>query len=167
MRARIVVGVGAWLLGAAAATGGSLLAVSLLGQGIAYGHSQQQLTSEAVNRALAGALAERSAGARHGLVPVARQAASPGSSPSLSPAAGALLASAGGTVVARCPGDGAYLVSWSPQQRYEASAVVRGPAPTAKVTFSSAQNTLTMVVTCASGTPTATSYGRRPGKGNG
>jgi hypothetical protein len=49
---RIAVGVGAWLLGVGAATGGSLLAVSLLGQGIATSNSQQ-LTPAAVARALA------------------------------------------------------------------------------------------------------------------
>ena len=49
---RILAGVGAWLLGAGTATAGSLLAVSLLGQGIAASPSQQ-LTGAAVNRALA------------------------------------------------------------------------------------------------------------------
>ena len=49
---RVFAGVGAWLLGAGAATGGSLLAVSLLGQGIADSQGQQ-LTTAAVNRALA------------------------------------------------------------------------------------------------------------------
>src|SRR5215469_18974791 len=55
--ARFLVGVGAWLLGAAAATGGSLFAVSLLGQSLAPAPSQQ-LTVAAVNRALASAAAE-------------------------------------------------------------------------------------------------------------
>ena len=49
---RILAGVGAWLFGAGTATAGSLLAVSLLGQGIAASPSQQ-LTGAAVNRALA------------------------------------------------------------------------------------------------------------------
>ena len=49
---RILAGVGAWLLGAGTATAGSLLAVSLLGQGIADSPGQQ-LTTAAVNRALA------------------------------------------------------------------------------------------------------------------
>jgi hypothetical protein len=49
---RVLAGVGAWLLGVGAATAGSLLAVSLLGQGIAASTSQQ-LTSAAVNNALA------------------------------------------------------------------------------------------------------------------
>ena len=38
---RVAAGVGAWLIGVGAATAGSLLAVSLLGQGIATSTSQQ------------------------------------------------------------------------------------------------------------------------------
>ena len=49
---RILAGVGAWLLGAGTATAGSLLAVSLLGQGIADSPGQQ-LTTAAVKSALA------------------------------------------------------------------------------------------------------------------
>ena len=41
MHVRILAGVGAWLLGAGTATAGSLLAVSLLGQGIADSPGQQ------------------------------------------------------------------------------------------------------------------------------
>ena len=52
MNRRILFGVAAWLLGAATATAGSLLAVSLLGQGIT-GASGPLLTQDAVNRALA------------------------------------------------------------------------------------------------------------------
>ena len=51
---RIFLAVGAWLLGAGAATGGSLVAVSLLGQSLAAPPTQQ-LTVAAVNRALANA----------------------------------------------------------------------------------------------------------------
>ena len=54
---RVLAGLGAWLLGVGAATAGSLLAVSLLGQGIAASTSQQ-LTSAAVNNALAAEASE-------------------------------------------------------------------------------------------------------------
>jgi len=54
---RVLAGLGAWLLGVGAATAGSLLAVSLLGQGIAASTSQQ-LTSAAVNDALAAEASE-------------------------------------------------------------------------------------------------------------
>lgn len=52
MHRRILFGVAAWLLGAATATAGSLLAVSLLGQGITGG-SGPLLSQVAVDRALA------------------------------------------------------------------------------------------------------------------
>src|SRR5579863_4520781 len=61
---RVMAGVAAWLLGVAAATGGSLLAVSLLSQGIANSQAQQ-LTTAAVNRALA-AEADETSGAASG-----------------------------------------------------------------------------------------------------
>jgi len=53
-------GVGAWILGIGAATAGSLLAVSLLGQGIAPVRNQQ-LNAAAVNRALSAEAGETSA----------------------------------------------------------------------------------------------------------
>src|SRR5882757_1274840 len=49
---RVVLAAGAWLLGVAAATGGSLAAVSLIGQSLAAPPTQQ-LTVSAVNQALA------------------------------------------------------------------------------------------------------------------
>jgi eukaryotic-like serine/threonine-protein kinase len=52
VQVRVFMGVGAWLVGVGAATAGSLVAVSLLGQGIAPSTSQQ-LSSGAVNQALA------------------------------------------------------------------------------------------------------------------
>ena len=42
-------------------------------------------------------------------------------------AAGTVLTSQGGTVLAECRPAGAYLVSWSPTQGYEADDVARGP----------------------------------------
>jgi hypothetical protein len=47
VRGRIMIGMGAWLLGAGAATGGSLLAVSLIGQGMS-GFASQPMTAAAV-----------------------------------------------------------------------------------------------------------------------
>jgi hypothetical protein len=173
--ARFLVGVGAWLLGAAAATGGSLFAVSLLGQSLAPAPSQQ-LTVTAVNRALASQAAEatRSPAAatpsptpppRH---PRARRSV-PATTPAATPAAktpaapspapqptSRVLTSAGGTVVASCEASGAYLMSWSPQQGFAASHVLRGPAAKAKVTFSSSRRVVTMAVTCSGGAPSAT-----------
>jgi hypothetical protein len=68
-----------------------------------------------------------------------------------------VLTSAGGTIVASCAGARAYLVSWSPQQGFGAGDVVRGPATSAQVTFTGGQLTVTMIVSCSAGLPTATS----------
>jgi hypothetical protein len=185
---RILAGVGAWLLGAGTATAGSLLAVSLLGQGIADS-SGQQLTAVAVNRALAREA--RDADTRTVRPPVRtppatrpaaiRPAASPAapapSAPSATTAAprsaapsaaGTVLMSLGGSVLAECRPAGAYLVSWSPVQGYEATDVTRGPATTARVVFESDANSVTMAVSCpdgAAGAPVASSHIRPWGGG--
>jgi hypothetical protein len=164
---RIYLAVAAWLLGASAATGGSLVAVSLLGQSLAAPPTQQ-LTVAAVNRALASdskqpaaaptAGPSRSPG--HGKTR-ARAAASPSTapaSPSAAPGAaagGTLLTSSGGSVVAACGSSGAYLISWSPQQGYLAEDVIRGPAPLARVTFLAGPSGVTMSVSCNASTPLA------------
>jgi len=176
MRGRIVFGIVAWLLGAATATAGCLLASSLLGQGIS-GNSGQLLTQDAVNRALAKEAAEQSespsaapSGARPASVPAApsvppssaTDAPSPvqGTTAASAPASGdgTVLTSAGGEVVASCEAAGAYLISWSPFQGYDVSGVDRGPAATARVSFDSSANRVTMVVSCSAGVPSATSH---------
>jgi hypothetical protein len=152
---RIYLAVAAWLLGASAATGGSLVAVSLLGQSLAAPPTQQ-LTVAAVNRALASDSKGRAAASP------SASAASPSAapafpSPSATPAAtaGTLLTSSGGSVVAACGSSGAYLISWSPQQGYLAEDVVRGPAPLARVSFLAGQSGVTMSVSCTASTPSA------------
>jgi hypothetical protein len=153
VHARIVLAVGAWLLGAGAATGGSLVAVSLLGQNLTAPPTQQ-LTVAAVNRALASDSKEPAA------TPAAppsrgagRAAATP--SPSPAPTSGKLLNSPGGSVVAGCGPSGAYLISWSPQQGYQADDVVRGPARRAVVAFIAGLSGVRMSVSCAALTPSA------------
>ena len=61
-------------------------------------------------------------------------------------------------MVAACQQAGAYLISWIPQQGYEVQDVARGPAVTARVVFFSNANSVTMVVTCTDGVPSANSY---------
>jgi len=178
---RVLAGVGAWLVGVGAATAGSLLAVSLLGQGIAS-NTSQQLTAAAVTNALAAEATEahaddpvtagspdpspsatRSPQAQpyqdpqeDGASPSASASRSrPASSPSAqATATSTVLTSAGGTVVAECPAGGAYLVSWSPAPGYEVGLVVRGPTDNAEVAFHSAPNRVTMMVSCSTGVPT-------------
>jgi hypothetical protein len=162
VRSRILLGVAAWLVGAGAATGGSLLAVSLLGQGLAPAPSQQ-LTETAVNRALASEAAEASSSVSPrppvsaSATPLAPRAKKTSPRPSPTPPAPqpAGLTSIGGTVVAGCQGAGAYLVSWSPAQGYEVDHVVRGPATTAEVAFAGSRKLVTMDISCPGGVPAA------------
>jgi hypothetical protein len=170
---RILLGVAAWLVGASAATGGSLLAVSLLGQDMAPSAGEQQSVAT-VNRALGNEAAERtSARPRRAASPPASRAAPPSqvarhTAPPRSPtashsapptsagiASGTVLTSQGGTLVASCVGARAYLVSWSPQQGFGSSDVVRGPAVNAQVVFVGGQLTVTMIVACHVGVPAA------------
>ena len=166
MSARFLAGVGAWLLGAAAATGGSLLAVSALGQGLAPAPSQQ-LTVAAVNHALESEAAEATRSAPP--VPPASPSATPlaprhkksSPKPSVPPPTPAPqpvttdLTSTGGSVVAGCQPAGAYLVSWSPAQGYEVARAIRGPAATAKVAFADSRRLITMTIVCRGGVSSA------------
>jgi len=170
---RIYLAVAAWLLGAGAATGGSLVAVSLLGQSLAAPPTQQ-LTVAAVNRALASDSKQPTAapttgssrGPGHGKTRATAAASPSASAPSTAPASpsaapgaaagGTLLTSSGGSVVAACGSSGVYLLSWSPQQGYLAEDVIRGPAPLARVTFLAGQSGVSMSVSCNASTPSAT-----------
>ena len=162
MRKRVFIGVSAWIVGAGVATGGSLLAVSLLGQSIAASPSEQ-LSGAAVDNALASGGSGTPAafpsaspsGAKSASRPAA--AAAPGrAQPKAASAGSTVLTSSGGTVVASCLSAGAFLQSWSPQQGFLVSSSVRGPATTAQVRFASATQAVTMVVSCSGGVPSAT-----------
>ena len=164
MHSRILLGIAAWLVGASMATVGSLLAVSALGQGMNPA-AGEQVGVETVNRALAKESAERAAAMpRRSASPSPSRTAPPApaahrspSPPSPPATGGTVLTSQGGTLVATCAGTRAYVVSWSPQQGFGSTDVVRGPATNAQVTFTGGQLTVTMVVSCDAGVPTATS----------
>jgi hypothetical protein len=172
MRKRVFIGVGAWVVGAGVATGGSLLAVSLLGQGIASS-PHEQLSGSAVNNALASGTSATSSGAGPSASPrgaksaTKARAAAPGSGSSAAPASAGstVLTSSGGTVVASCLSTGAFLRSWSPALGFQVGSSVRGPAATASVQFESATQELTMVVSCSTGVPTATTQAVAAGGG--
>ncbi len=189
VRNRIFIGVAAWLLGAVTATGGSLLAVSQLGHGL-VGTTNQQLTASAVNSALAGERNEPfataqprlprsgsrspAARARHAARPPARHhqvsppaSPSPSTSPAPAPPPGTLLASPGGTVLATCQAAGAYLLSWSPQQDFEAQQVIRGPAPVVSVQFGTPSRSVPMRVACQGGRPVVLPSGGSGGGSDG
>ncbi len=174
MRKRVFIGVGAWVVGAGVATGGSLLAVSLLGQGITSSPSEQ-LSGSAVNNALASGTSATPAGAGPSASPRGAKssskprAAAPGSRSTAVPASAGstVLTSSGGTVVASCLSAGAFLRSWSPAQGFQVSSSIRGPAATAQVQFESSTQEVTMVVSCSGGVPSATTQAELSGEGGG
>jgi hypothetical protein len=156
VHSRVFLTIGAWLLGVTAATVGSLIAVSLIGQSIA-GPARQQLTASGVSRALAaddhGTDAPPAASPAQAGRPAATAPPSP--PPGAAAPAGTLLSSAGGSVVAACRPAGAYLLSWSPQSGYTADDVVRGPAAMAQVVFDTGSQGVSMAVSCTGSVPSA------------
>jgi len=169
VRSRILLGVGAWVLGAASATAGSLYAVDELGQSLVAQHTKQ-ISVAMVNAELALENADRT-------TPGATRSSSPSTSPSPStshprhrPAAvlpgrarravqrqsGKLLTSQGGTAAASCDNGLARLLYWSPAQGFEADDVFKGPASVASVKFTDSAGGVLMRVTCTSaGSPVA------------
>ena len=162
--------VSAWLLGALAGTGGSLLAVDQLGQGL-LGQHTKQVSVAMVNAELALENSEHAVKA-----PTVSQ------SPSTSPAAalnphkahgattvhikksspptmrdsGKLLTSAGGTAVATCENGRARLQYWSPGQGFAVFRVEPGPGSVVSVTFTDSSGGVVMHVTCGTtGVPAA------------
>jgi uncharacterized membrane protein YgcG len=175
VRTKILIAVGAWLLGAVTATCGSLLAVSLLGNSFGVSASQgQQLTVAAVQSALAApeklhvsaggpapsALASvpHAKAVRAGDSQTRRRQATTPPAPQQAEQPGTLLDSPAGTVVASCARGAAYLVSWSPAQGYGSDQIFRGPAAVAKVTFDAGGSAMTMAISCHGGTPTAATF---------
>jgi hypothetical protein len=159
---RFLVGLGGWLLGAVAATTGSMIAVDQLANGLLSTQSQQ----------LAGTTisADLDAGAGSGRPtpdPSPSASASPASSPSPAAApqgaAQTLLTSADGSVLATCQATSVYLIYWSPAQGFSADDVARGPAVVASVTFENQSGGLIMRVSCPAGTPQAQVHWLNPG----
>jgi hypothetical protein len=175
VQARVFGGVVAWIGGTVTATVLSLLAVSALGHGMAFGGTQT-LSSDQVARALAAtppALASppsesaSAAPSPTGTPHTATSSASPGGratasghgpagpapAPGPSGGSGATFTSAGGVVFAQCEAGGAYLTSWSPAQGYQAEQVLRGPAEQAAVRFVSGGSSIVLHVECPGGQP--------------
>jgi hypothetical protein len=169
VKSRFLVGVGAWLLGAAAATSGSMIVVHQLADGL-LGPQTQQLTQanltidpdQGTDRPAPHAAAARAihASARRSAVKVAKSAApvatsaAPTPSPSQSLAA-TVLQSPDGSVGAVCQAGGAYLRWWSPDQGFRVDDVNRGPAAIASVTFEGGAGEVILRVSCVSGAPVA------------
>jgi hypothetical protein len=152
---RILLGAGAWVLGTATATGGSLFAIEQMGQHLLAQRSTQvsvaTVNAELVREHSEPAMSAPSTAPARTPSAKVRHGAKRHRSAALPPAV--LLDSADGSAAARCQEGGAYLVYWSPQQGYEADHVIRGPAAVAQVTFSNGFDGDVLQVTCRAGAP--------------
>ncbi len=165
VRSRVLLGVGAWVLGATSATAGSLYAVNLLGNSLLSAPSRQ-MSVEMVKADLAQENAQRTKP-----LPVHRSRQSsrtartheqsgPRTSPShsatpgpVSSSAGVFLNSPDGGAEAACQSGGAYLLYWTPEPGFEADQVKRGPAAVASLEFLGASSGILMQVSCSAGVP--------------
>jgi len=178
VRSRVLLGAGAWLIGATMATVGSLYAVGQLGNSL-FAVPSKPLTVKMVNAELAREQAKRAEPQPETTKPSHRPTAqhprtrkphpgkhqaspsqsptptaTPTPTPTLNPPGGVLLNSADGSAQAACEGGNAYLLYWSPQPGYEADQVNRGPAAVAFVMFTNNfGNGIMLRVTCQGGVP--------------
>lgn len=163
VRSRVLLGVGAWVLGATSATAGSLYAVGQLGNSL-LAVSTKQISVGMVNSDLAHEESRQAAplpSATHSSADHRRDRAggpdrvkaSPSASQAPSSSAGVLLTSPDGSAEAVCTAGGAYLSYWSPQPGFEADDVQRGPAAVASVIFRSVSGGIKMNVSCVGGVP--------------
>lgn len=164
---RFLAALGAWLLGTATATTGSMVAVNVLAQHL-LDPQTLQLTGTTISADPDPESPSPAASATPALRstrPAAKATATPtansgASQPSPNSAAGTLLVFADGSVMATCESAGAYLLYWSPDQGFEVPAddVRRGPAAVASVLFRGQTGSYVMRVTCSGGTPIAHVY---------
>jgi hypothetical protein len=141
MRTRTALTATAWVAGAALATAGATVALSVLGSDL-LGTSAPVLSSAQVQAQLA-------APGRAGPATAPR----PSSQPAASPGAGAARIFSGGTVYAVCAHHQATLADWVPAQGYETAGFSAGPARAVAVRFQSASAVLVVTVTCPRNRP--------------
>lgn len=139
-----------WLCATLIATAVGIGAVSLL---------SERLTSDAMiplsSDAVAKALASAGPGAS---TPTSGPSPDTPTAPTATTGPSRSLSSPGGTVIARCEGDLAYLMSWSPAQGWSVDEQQRGPASSTMIQFEGDTNRnddleVTLTVTCRSGSP--------------
>ena len=164
MRPGMLVGVGAWLVGAAAATLGSLYAVGKIGDDLLR-EQARQVSIATINAEYAlqssGRSVPPSPPAAHGPGPAGSTRSAPprhvrrsGKTDQEPPSSGTkLFASPGGSAGATCEPGGAYLVYVSPAPGFQVDNMQRGPAAVASVTFDSRSSGVVMTVTCQGGQP--------------
>lgn len=155
---RTLASLGAWIAGAGVAVAVGILALSLIGGGLASGEVRpvpEDGPVVAAPTASPSSAPSPSTGPSITLAPPLTRSAAP-SSVAPSPVASGpsrQLASTGGTVIARCAGPSAYLVSWSPAQGYEVDDVHRGPGWVASVVFQGDGQRVWLGVHCVAGIP--------------
>jgi len=167
MRSRFLLVAAAWLLGVLTATGGSFLAVNSIAHGLLTTAGQPvavaaipgvpaaQLASTSQPAPSRSGTAAGDDGERHSAARPLQPASTatpqpaPQASSSPSPASGgSLVVSPGGTVMASCQSGLAYLQYWTPDQGYEVSDVIRGPAARASIGFEHLTAEYVISVTC-------------------
>lgn len=171
MWSRFAIGLSAWLLGASAATAGSVYAVDQLGHDLLIQQSKQvsvsmvnsELTQESTEHKtpLPGVSPSVTPSVRHRrkhhwkvkVRPQPTATPTPSATPTTDP--GQLLSSPDGTVVATCRSGLAYLVYVSPYNGFEVDDLFRGPARYARVTFEGQGSGIVMTVSCTAGKPHA------------
>jgi len=175
VRVRVTAGVGAWIVGAASATGLSLFAVSFLSpdpqspQGATLSQDQVEQALASMTGTAGSSTPPVSPGfsgsATTGPTPSGPPTSTqPKTSAPAAPAAPTHSASGpqpverrlsddAGTVVAQCQGSLAYLVTWSPAQGYQAEVAQRGPAHLATVVFTRFGSRVEFRVGCPGGIP--------------
>jgi hypothetical protein len=140
--------IAAWTLGVVAAVSVGLVALAMIGSGLTA-NPVQPLSQDMGDQ------------------PPLTAAGSPSSHPSSRPTQPSPTSSAeprtddtqrltttrGGTVVAKCHGDEAYLLYWSPAQGFAVQEVLRGPARVARVTFKGMGREIKISVSCVANVP--------------
>ncbi|MGN6678859.1 MAG: hypothetical protein ACTHKL_13935 [Streptosporangiaceae bacterium] len=158
MRSRILLGVSAWVLGAASATAGSLYAVDQLGEGLLAQHSKE-MSVATVNAELALENTDKAtpaiptpAPATHSKLHLRHGTRGSRSGPPLGHvqrSASKLLTSPGGTAAASCDNGLAHLLYWSPAQGFVVEDVHQGPGRPVSVTFTNSSGGVVMRVACS------------------
>jgi hypothetical protein len=152
----VAVSVAAWSAGVVISVTVGLVALRTVGLDLGAETAMQPLTSSTVGPG--SSPTESPSGQPTTLAPTTETAsATPSpSTTSFRTANDRWLTSSGGNVLARCGNGLAFLVSWSPAPGYRAEDIVRGPAPTARVTFETTGMEVKMFVTCAGDIPQST-----------
>jgi len=164
MRSRMILAAAAWLLGALTAMGGSFLAVNGIAHGL-LGQSAPSLAAAPIQGVPTGdppsssqpapSLSSVDDGDKDTATPYLQpsvsatpQATSQAAQPPGPASSGSLFTSPGGTVMASCQSGLAYLQYWTPDQGYEVSDVIRGPAARASIGFEHLTTEYVISVTC-------------------